>query len=543
MGMSFILCHGRTDSRQALIFTLLLVVFSVSAQEIFVTELHTTTAKGAWYTESVYSPIEVFNGAVYFVYVGPDMYPYVGKTQNGQTSTWRLDTNDDYTVYDDGHHHFSLGISPDGYIHVTGDMHNHPHMDAVHLPESYQESNILYWISDNPENIESFSFMGNDSTKTIPGTGFSYGSFRTDRNGKLYYISRTMALDRYWVKGGRGLGIYGYDETEKAWTAFGGLAPHSDAHHNVVIWENSGRNGGSYQMYKGDMVFDKNNRMHIVTSINHGDPAVNANYILYAYSDDGGGSFYRADGSQINSLPLRVEQGVAKGDVVEGNHDANIGQSAITIDSNNHPIIHYAMNGGTHYKYWTGTSWSSRQTSPLNTSGSTDRAKLYYNEVTRQIIFSNIGSNNILLKESVDGATTTFDVGRRLRHVSYRSLRETATIYGLMYADSDFRVLQIDFSGFELDDPVPSFKIVSSKNGIYGLGSDGDRVYFHLQNPARIDISVINLTGSIVEVLHSGSLAAGEHNYFLEQDQYSPGIYLLRIQHEDRMDLLKVMVD
>lgn len=57
--------------------------------------------------------------------------------------------------------------------------------------------------------------------------------------------------------------------------------------------------------------FDENNRMHLAACINddnsHGKSGLaSGTCVIYAYSDDGGRTFHRADGSVIDRLPLRV---------------------------------------------------------------------------------------------------------------------------------------------------------------------------------------------------------------------------------------------
>jgi len=42
--------------------------------------------------------------------------------------------------YDNGHQEFSIGIDKNGYIHITGDMHNFPYAEECNIPPEYTSS-------------------------------------------------------------------------------------------------------------------------------------------------------------------------------------------------------------------------------------------------------------------------------------------------------------------------------------------------------------------------------------------------------------------
>ena len=44
----------------------------------------------------------------------------------------------------------------------------------------------MYWISDEPEDISSFTFVGKDIKRRYPCNRTTYNYFRQDRKGKLY---------------------------------------------------------------------------------------------------------------------------------------------------------------------------------------------------------------------------------------------------------------------------------------------------------------------------------------------------------------------
>jgi hypothetical protein len=61
-----------------------------------------------------FTPLVTYRGSTYLVWVNASLYPMVAKITGGVASTARLDPDDSYTVMDDGHHRFSLGIDKDG---------------------------------------------------------------------------------------------------------------------------------------------------------------------------------------------------------------------------------------------------------------------------------------------------------------------------------------------------------------------------------------------------------------------------------------------
>ena len=64
--------------------------------------------------------------------------------------------------------------------------------------------------------------------------------------------------------------------------------------------------------------------------------------VLYAYSDDGGKTFHRGDGSLIQ-LPMRAEPGPYQADVVYARHDGRppwVGLlPGLSIDGTNRPVV------------------------------------------------------------------------------------------------------------------------------------------------------------------------------------------------------------
>lgn len=178
---------------------LLLVAFSSFA------EIPTNIAVSTEFTapdfdnpgDNSYTPVWTYNGSTYFVWMDEDWRPWVTKITGASSETVPLDSDnsDPYTALgSDGHHKFSMAIDQDGYIHITGDMHNYPGHDD-HMPERYQGNIIMYWVSNQPESIaDGFDYVGDDGSRAMNGHTFTYGAFYADNNGKLYYRTRCRAV-------------------------------------------------------------------------------------------------------------------------------------------------------------------------------------------------------------------------------------------------------------------------------------------------------------------------------------------------------------
>jgi hypothetical protein len=259
------------------------------------------------------SAISTFNGFTYAIWTDNDNRPRVAKIKDGEAQVEFLVKNPNYHQREDGHNKFSLGIDKDGYIHVAGDMHHFPKDNIDHLSEPYKSADCMYWVSEKPEDITKFVFLGKDQKRVIPGLGFSSYYFDTDNNGELYFVARQWArTDSHWTPGKISVGIARYNTQTKYWKALGGVAPVPNNDGNkVLFWEDNGVDGTAYQGLTTDIWFDKNNQLHFTASINN-DNSYNASlpssatHVVYAYSDDGGETWRKADGSQISSLPLRV---------------------------------------------------------------------------------------------------------------------------------------------------------------------------------------------------------------------------------------------
>lgn len=485
-----------------------------------------TQAHSGWYTENIYSPIDSYSGDIYFVMLDDSLRPFVGHIHNGSTDLQLLDkAYPSYKAYNDGHHEFSMGIDKDGYIHVTGDMHNFPQAQiSPDLPNAYTSANILYWKSKNPGDISAFEFMGNTSA-TIPGEGWTYGHFNTDNNGVLYYMSRTLARTYYYQNGGRGLGLYRYNTSTQSWTALGTTAPISDASYPVIAWELSGQNGGSYQQYKGGIQFDVNNRMYITSGMNTQNGPAQVNSIIFAYSDDGGNTFLRADGSSI-SLPMQVASGARQADVIAVQPSATLEQPTVIPAFGNNPVVFYTESGSTYYKYWTGSSWSSALNAPVPTRG-----KLLFNKYTNQLLFVDIQTGGIYAKSSFTGSNTYYDAGETFRYFDMKTFRRENTLNGISWKTSTGNFEVIRLAGNTVTSNVVP-QLASMETTTCYPNPFSDAVY--ISNVGTFTYQIADLSGKQLE---EGSCEGGCH----AGETLTAGTYVLTILSNGTNKALKVV--
>jgi hypothetical protein len=233
---------------------------------------------------------------------------------------------------------WSIFIDELGYIHLMGGQHNTPD-PKLYIPGSWEQMGIsrdkqsdeyplqMYWVSTEPECIESLQFAGRRSDpRAIPASYLNYMVLVQSPGNETYLYGRTDAF------GFQSWGMYRYDATAKRWTVIGG-DPYEvieSARRHDPTWldllHGNCSTGGEPNKPSDDRAlvwawqpmwynfcrdawgvrFDKTGRMHVRMQITGLD---GAGYVrptsVYAWSDDGGGSFHRPDGSAVK-LPLTV---------------------------------------------------------------------------------------------------------------------------------------------------------------------------------------------------------------------------------------------
>ncbi|TVS20445.1 MAG: hypothetical protein EA424_03950 [Planctomycetaceae bacterium] len=222
---------------------------------------------------------------------------------------------------------WAIGADRDGYLHLVGGMHNAARVSDW-VPGSWEKLGItaearpsaLYWVSRNPGDITSFEFAGQrDDPRAIPCGNMNYMNFARSPDGTLFLYGR----DHTWT-----WGLYRYDTAARRWTGLGGstsvmiqqaresdlpwirplegMNPHyGPATIPVLVgaWQ-----PGAYNFNRSSwgIRFDRTGRMHVQMGI--WGPTEGGRLTggpVYAYSDDQGDSFHRADGTPLR-LPLTV---------------------------------------------------------------------------------------------------------------------------------------------------------------------------------------------------------------------------------------------
>ncbi|MFB6308338.1 MAG: BNR-4 repeat-containing protein [Haloarculaceae archaeon] len=229
----------------------------------------------------------------------------------------------DWTVPDeDSHRNTAIGIDNEGRLHLTYDHHDDPFRYRYSDPG---------FVTNPPSSISTSQFSGN----TNMGLGGSedpvtYPRFFNDQNGTLYCEYRIGASgngDSY---------LHVHDAASNSWTRVG------------MVFSSAGTYdpwGGSTSRnaYHHDWTFDDNGRLHVTWTWRETWETWRSNHnIHYAYSDDGGYTWYNNDGTQIADVnagdPIRVDDsGIVVRDAPVDSWLINQGTQA--LDSNNQPHI------------------------------------------------------------------------------------------------------------------------------------------------------------------------------------------------------------
>jgi hypothetical protein len=233
---------------------------------------------------------------------------------------------------------WSIFVDELGYIHLTGGQHNIPD-PKLYIPGSWEKLGIsrdrnnddfplqMYWVSREPGNITTFEFVGRRrDPRAIPASYLNYMVLVQSPSGESYLYGRTD------VSGFQSWGMYRYDATAKRWTVIGGdpyeviesarrhdptwldllhgnllpgRVPNNSSGDRVLVWA---WQPPFYNFCRDPwgIRFDKTGRMHVHMQISGLD---GAGYVrptsVYAWSNDRGETFHRADGSEVK-LPLTV---------------------------------------------------------------------------------------------------------------------------------------------------------------------------------------------------------------------------------------------
>lgn len=305
-------------------------------------------ALSGWYTDTWATSVTTDDGEIYAVYVKDDLVPHICKIdKKGEVTDIEVEAN--YQCDKDGHNEFIVGLDKQGYIHIMGNMHN---------------NRWRYWRSVSSRNItdgfeRDFDVEGPSGLETSRGE-CSYYYFRKSNSGELFMCCRASAELPRDGEGDRGVGLYKYNCDTKQWEARGAFGGSPECNRNVIFWESTLR----YQMYKADIRFDKNDRMHFaVVAERQLSNGKIGSYVTYAYSDDYGLTWHNADGTEM-TLPMGIDNSdilqtqESDGQVHEGKSNMKSEHAQLLLDKDNIPAVVYSTDNHTWYSYYKNGTWN-----------------------------------------------------------------------------------------------------------------------------------------------------------------------------------------
>lgn len=264
--------------------------------------------------------------------------PISKTTPDGKTETIYLE-GEDFVL--DGHdakvRGWSILIDDQGYIHLMGGQHNAPNQDYF-IPGSWEQMGLsrdrkspdypaqMYWVSSKPGDINTLEFAGKrNDPRAVPADYLNYLVFLQNKEGVTYLYGRSSA------HGFQSWGMFRYDSEEKRWAPVGGdpyviteaiqqidsdwlgrtrdnvrgIMPSKPSEFRPLAWA---WQPAFYNFCRDNWGarFDATGRLHLHLQISGlNQEGYNGLSGLYAWSDDLGATFYRADGSQV-VLPLTI---------------------------------------------------------------------------------------------------------------------------------------------------------------------------------------------------------------------------------------------
>jgi hypothetical protein len=243
---------------------------------------------------------------------------------------------------------WAIFIDKLGYVHVVGGQHNSP-VPKNFIPGSWEKLGLskdtesqnfpaqMYWVSTKPGDINTLKFCGRrNDPRSIPTNYLNYMNFLQNAENETILYGRSMAYGlQCW-------GMYSYDAEKRRWSIIGGdpfsiLEEAYSTHENwssylhhpitdfnwttgVPLSRDLPTSSGKVQRFawawqpafynfcrsQWGAQFDKTGRLHVHMPIGGLNKDGYQKFSrVYAWSDDRGKTFHRADGTTV-VLPLTI---------------------------------------------------------------------------------------------------------------------------------------------------------------------------------------------------------------------------------------------
>lgn len=250
---------------------------------------------------------------------GTNLQTLIRKGSVGANGQWRWHQSiiDRKTLDDKWHNVPSMGLDRAGHLHIGYNMHNMPWQ---------------YVVSQRPGSIDGFLFRGqaiNDEQRdmvqhkvryhffdfgraAIPGNQVTYPVFSNAPDGRLYLTYRyAMRPKLGWFKRSIAGGLAVYNEQSRQWQQLGGdvriTAEEADLHNGAtsmitrpIVYEEG------WTISPIQVAFDPKGGLHMTWLWRPEAPGREFVQPSYAFSPDGGRSFYRSNGQRYQ-LPIGRE--------------------------------------------------------------------------------------------------------------------------------------------------------------------------------------------------------------------------------------------
>jgi hypothetical protein len=534
----------------AVVFLLLLQLIVKAGGDVSYSCIPLNVKVGDENTAIFNSPIFSDGNDIYVAFVRRDTLntnvyqTIVGKYSSG---SWTYSVIEPRTLFDPYHAQPSIGLDEEGYIHVVYNMHSSPWQYNV----SKRPRDISEWIFrgqalNGPHDDITSSYGFYKAQAAIPGLRITYAGIHPDRNGALYIAYRELAYyKRPYLQCQASLGIARYDVKSRTWSRVG-KNPDIDTCAVTCTFATEAQEKWTFG---GKIFFDPGNRMHVswcwYRTYEDSLCDIKPNWHSYTFSDDGGASFYRADGAPY-TLPIHIAAAdtIVSPSWVEINGQPNTGgyfyeYSEITATSKRLPLVEIfprnppSGKGRAISVYQKSTGWSIPNRTPY---GATIFTINNNNELYAV-------SSGLRIHKSDDLGKTwsTWDVDlTNSPYSSWMDYSYTPKKNQLRFLACDakgwLKVYTADFSNTSL---TPFNGVAAVPQITFSIHRTGDvlKVSFVMVEPGRASLSIYDIHGKKLLNLFDRQLEAGTHRLaWLKKDKIfnmiSEGIYIMELNVE-----------